>query len=147
MQLEFFFKIEIENVTMNKKQVPNSMTISIPRLSSNPSRVDRLIVEAFREFNKTTSLISKLDNLTGTIFTLPIQNLISSWLERIYSVQAKRKEELVNGLEREKLGQPLRFNDDAGNLIDDLIVKLFSFSFNFHYIIQKLFFWRILLMN
>lgn len=98
---------------MNKKQVSNGLAISIPRLSSNPSRVDRLVVDAFREYNKTTSLISKLDNLTGTIFIAAIQNTIGLWLERIYNVQAKRKEELMNGLEREKFGQPLRSNDDA----------------------------------
>lgn len=98
---------------MNKRQVSNGLAISIPRLSSNPSRVDRLVVDAFREYNKTTSLISKLDNLAGTIFIAAIQNTTGLWLERIYNVQAKRKGELMSGLEREKFGQPLRSNDDA----------------------------------
>lgn len=107
-------RIEIEqsHLHMNKKQPTSCASLPIPRLTNNPSRVDRLIVEAFREYNKTWLLISKLDNLTTTIFGPNIQKSASKWLEKINNVQAKRKEELLNGIEREKIGQPVRSNDD-----------------------------------
>jgi hypothetical protein len=101
---------------LNKK--PNissfSSLINIPKLSSNPSRVDRLIVEAFREYSKICLLFSKLDNLNDTIFFSNIQLSICNWLEKIQNVQAKRREEIANGIERQKLGQPMRSNDDKG---------------------------------
>ena len=107
-------EIEQSSLNTNKKQPQINLGTQIPRLSSNPSRVDRLIVEALREYGKLWALISKLENLSDTIFYPNIQSVIKAWLDKIHNVQAKRKDEVMNGLERQRMGQPMRLHDDQG---------------------------------
>ena len=90
------------------------ISTSTPRLPPNPSRVDRLIVDAFREYTKTLSFMSKIENLADTIFYSSIQANFKKFYESIQSVQMRRKEELVNNANKQRMGQNCRPNDDKG---------------------------------
>lgn len=107
-------KIEIEQSSLNINKKHQHTGTQIPRLSSNPSRVDRLIVEALREHGKIWALVTKLETLNDTIFSANIQATVRTWLDKIHNVQAKRKDEVMNGIERQRIGQPMRLHDDQG---------------------------------
>lgn len=87
----------------------------IPRLPPNPSRVDRLVVESSKEHAKVVTLVSKIDNLKDTIFYQNIQHTFQKWFEAIRNVEAKRKDELINSANRQRLGQSARSTDERGN--------------------------------
>lgn len=116
--LFYFFKIETELSYLNIKPTLKSMTLATapsPRLSTNPSRVDRLIVDCLKEHTKTCLLVSRIENLQDTLFMLNIKTVLHKWLESIQTVQARRNNEIINNSNRQRLaiGQPVR-NDDKG---------------------------------
>jgi hypothetical protein len=80
--------------------------------------VDRLIVEAAKEFIKVTNLIARIENLKDTIFYTNIQLTLQKWLDSIQFVNAKRKEEMINNANKQRMaGQQNRINnDDKGKL-------------------------------
>jgi hypothetical protein len=96
-------RIEIEISQLNsrlndykeKNELNSLKNVSIPRLANNPSRVDRLIVEAFREVARIADLIIRID-LSATIFFSSIELCLNKWVESIRFVQLKRSEEIVN---------------------------------------------------
>ncbi len=80
--------------------------------------MDRLIVEAAKEFIKVTNLIARIENLKDTIFYTNIQLTLQKWLDSIQFVNAKRKEEMINNANKQRMaGQQNRINnDDKGKL-------------------------------
>jgi hypothetical protein len=91
--------------------------ISLTRLPSNPSRVDRLIVESAKEYIKVVNLISRIENLKDTIFYSNIQQTLQKWFDSIIFVSTKRKEEIINNSNKQRIaGQQSRANnnDDKG---------------------------------
>ena len=86
----------------------------MPRLPPNPSRVDRLIVESSKEHAKVVNLVYRIENLKDTLFYSSIQQTVHKWLEGIHNVMAKRRDELMNSANRQRMGQPARINDDKG---------------------------------
>lgn len=99
----------------------------LPRLSPNPSRVDRLIIDSLKEHYKTCLLISRIDNITKTLFFSNIQLTLNQWLNSIKNVQAKRNDELINNANRQRiaLGHSVRVTDDRdiillANAVNDL---------------------------
>lgn len=129
-------KIETElyHINMSKKPILNSQFGSnlfpITRLPPNPSRVDRLIVESAKEYVKVINLIARIENLKDTIFFSNIQSILNKWLFSIQNVFAKRREELINNGNRQRMnGQQLnRMNDDKdlielANSIKDLSIS------------------------
>ena len=83
----------------------------------NPSRVDRLIVDSAKEYIKVANLIARIENLNDTIFYPSIQQTFQKWFDSIMFVNTKRKEELVNNANKQRMtGQQSRvnYNDDKG---------------------------------
>lgn len=124
-QLTFFvsFKIETElyHLNISKKPFVNNHlppnVISLTRLPSNPSRVDRLIVESAKEYIKVVNLVSRIENLKETIFYSNIQQTLQKWFDSIIFVSTKRKEEIINNTNKQRIaGQQNRANnnDDKG---------------------------------
>ena len=75
--------------------------------------MDRLIVEAAKEFIKVTNLIARIENLKDTIFYANIQLTLQKWLDSIQFVNAKRKEEMINNANKQRMaGQQNRINND-----------------------------------
>ena len=98
------------------KKVSSANSIVIPRLPSNPSRVDRLVVDSLREHARVTTLIQKMERLAGENLHANIHSAMETWMEGIRKVQARRKEEIVNATNRHR-NSGARYQEDKGRLI------------------------------
>ncbi len=114
---------------MNKKQAlsTDSGIVNVPKLTNSPSRVDRLIVDSLREYNKSWILVSRMENLALTIIFDKIQVSFKVWLNKINNVKAIRKCELENSQIRDKIKCQTENSDN------DIGKSFWSFEFNFGY--------------
>jgi hypothetical protein len=76
----------------------------MPRLSANPSRVDRLVYDLKKEYGKLVTFLTKIDNIRNTVFyDYLIQQSFLKLFECIENVEAKRRDELINNANRQRL--------------------------------------------
>jgi hypothetical protein len=101
----------------------------MPRLATNPSRVDRLIFDYTREYARIVSLVLKIDNLRNTIFFEGIQLALHKWLHQgINNVQARRKDELINNANKQRLGHQAVPPGSTGRISDEKGIVFFENS-------------------
>nr|XP_054752019.1 uncharacterized protein LOC129257671 [Lytechinus pictus] len=92
-------KTETELVKMNPgKRISSSNTIAVPPLPPNPSALDQLIVEEYREHSRMTTLLSKIGGLNAKALHPNIEACLDMWMSAIQSVEAHRTAEMCQTL-------------------------------------------------
>ncbi|XGW15026.1 hypothetical protein V3C99_000923 [Haemonchus contortus] len=93
------------------KKISSSNGLPIPRLPTAPSRVDRLIVDFFREHARITTLLSKMEQLRSAPLPSPVHQALKELLEAVTVLQHCRHHERTAILQQLR-GETVRYDEE-----------------------------------
>ncbi|VDM27749.1 unnamed protein product [Toxocara canis] len=97
------------------KKISSTNNMPIPRLAQAPSRIDRLIVDFFREHARVVTLLSKMEQLRDCALPRAVHNALRALLDSIKVLQQCRLNERQLILQQLR-GEIIRYNDDRETL-------------------------------
>ncbi|XP_033624536.1 uncharacterized protein LOC117287980 [Asterias rubens] len=117
-------KTEVELARMNPgRRISSANTIQTPQLPDNPTSLDRLIVDFYKEHSRVSTLMSKIGGLCGDAVHPRIDAYLENWVEAIQEVR-RREELLRRGLGRRQQDDSEEAAENKGNVLVDVIQKL-----------------------
>lgn len=108
-------KTEAELARQNLgKHINSANRFPIPRLPTAPSRIDRLVVDFFREHARVVTLLEKMEELRQKPFDDEIHKIMRNFLDAIRVLQQCRLNER-NAILKQLKGEIGTYNEEIGN--------------------------------
>lgn len=108
-------KTEAELARQNLgKHINSANRFPIPRLPTAPSRIDRLVVDFFREHARVVTLLEKMEELRQKPFDDEIHKIMRNFLDAIRVLQQCRLNER-NAILKQLKGEIGIYNEEKGN--------------------------------
>ncbi|EGT34697.1 hypothetical protein CAEBREN_13507 [Caenorhabditis brenneri] len=103
------------------KKISSSNGLPIPKLPTAPSRIDRMVVDFFREHARISTLLAKMEQLTGMSMPIAAHQTLSELLQAVSNLYHSRAHE--RGLILQQLrGETIHYDEEkeSGVLIEIL---------------------------
>lgn len=105
-------------------KISSTNSIPIPRLSQNPSRVDRLLIEEQREHAKVITLVCNMEQILNRELHSHIHDALQEWIQSVRNLQMKRADELSYS----KIGVAGGDRDDYQVLVNEISLAISELS-------------------
>lgn len=119
------YEIELAQKFLGKR-ITSSNGIAVVPLPADPTPVDQLICDMFKEYNRIITLTSKIRGLTRDGLHANIDKTLDKWNEVIQLVEAHRKAEISHSLRKLSPESVKQLYSQGNNLIDKLVSLMTS---------------------
>lgn len=104
------------------KKISSSNGLPIPKLPTAPSRIDRMVVDFFREHARISTLLAKMEQLTGRSMPLAAHQTLAELLQAVTSLYHSRVHERALILQQLR-GEAIHYDEEKGTFLSSRIIK------------------------